>query len=340
MASCWATPSSAATRHRPRDGGGHYSQRELPEDLLGSEEAADVWEAAKTVSSVQRLIEVRGWRVEWRPRTGVVGGGHGSGAKRGDLYLFPPKDDHGTGSHGGRPIRSLSALGDVLALRYAAQQAGGSVWTPPVRGSLVEVRLSADEVEAERDASDDDVERLKWRRADVRKVELGLGGSFQVCVHDVAGEPDESCMRWCTAWDECTAWRRIPGQPLFARTRPGKRRGRCGECVGCLATDCGRCAACVDKPKFGGRGTAKQACVQRRCTNPTLPLGSATASEDVQPPPSQRQQRQQQQRRPNHVTELLHAYVAEEEEEEEAAEREPGALPPVVNGVQLIAGVQ
>ena len=29
--------------------------------------------------------------------------------------------------------------------------------------------------------------------------------------------------------------------------------------------DCGHCAHCLDKPKFGGKGTQKQACVMRRC---------------------------------------------------------------------------
>ena len=334
MASSWwtTTSSSAPARHRPRDGGGHYSQRELPEELAGSEEAADVWEAAKSACASRRLIEVRGWRVEWRPR---AGGGHSSyahgGGKRGDLYLFPPRDGP-SGAQGGRPIRSLSALGDVLMLRYQAQQTGGSVWTPPMRGSLVEVRLSEEEIEALDDGSGTaDDESLMWRRAEVRKVELGLGGSFQVCVHTASGEPDESCMRWCTAWDECAAWRRIDGQPLFARTRPGKRRGRCGECSGCIATDCGRCSACKDKPKFGGPGTAKQACVRRRCINPTLPIGNEASAadepllggrggEEGQPPP-------------HYTTELVAPGYAN-------GHAGDGPLPAVVNGVQLLGGIQ
>ena len=35
----------------------------------------------------------------------------------------------------------------------------------------------------------------------------------------------------------------------------------------CQRNDCGDCKACKDKPKFGGPGTAKQACEKRRCPN-------------------------------------------------------------------------
>ena len=32
--------------------------------------------------------------------------------------------------------------------------------------------------------------------------------------------------------------------------------------------DCGECKNCLDKPKFGGRGIKKQACLRRSCYNP------------------------------------------------------------------------
>lgn len=32
------------------------------------------------------------------------------------------------------------------------------------------------------------------------------------------------------------------------------KRVRCGECRGCMGDDCGHCANCADKPKFGGAG--------------------------------------------------------------------------------------
>ena len=44
------------------------------------------------------------------------------------------------------------------------------------------------------------------------------------------------------------------------------RRVRCGECEACTRlVDCGECGSCLDKPKFGGPGTQKQACKLRKC---------------------------------------------------------------------------
>ena len=47
-----------------------------------------------------------------------------------------------------------------------------------------------------------------------------------------------------------------------------RKRGRgCGNCPGCLRDDCGTCAYCKDKPKFGGPGKKKQRCSLRVCSN-------------------------------------------------------------------------
>ena len=45
----------------------------------------------------------------------------------------------------------------------------------------------------------------------------------------------------------------------------GRKRKRCGCCDGCSASDCGKCCFCLDKKKFGGKGTLKQCCFLRRC---------------------------------------------------------------------------
>ncbi|XP_065894780.1 uncharacterized protein [Dysidea avara] len=45
----------------------------------------------------------------------------------------------------------------------------------------------------------------------------------------------------------------------------GKGKHICGQCTGCLATDCGKCVNCVDKKKFGGPGKRKQRCKERQC---------------------------------------------------------------------------
>ena len=43
------------------------------------------------------------------------------------------------------------------------------------------------------------------------------------------------------------------------------KRKRCGVCEGCIAKDCAKCRFCLDMKKFGGRGTMKQCCSQRKC---------------------------------------------------------------------------
>ncbi|XP_062515126.1 DNA (cytosine-5)-methyltransferase 1-like [Corticium candelabrum] len=50
----------------------------------------------------------------------------------------------------------------------------------------------------------------------------------------------------------------------------GPRRRRCGVCEACQLPDCGQCSACRNMAKFGGSGTAKQACLKRRCPNLAL----------------------------------------------------------------------
>jgi len=40
---------------------------------------------------------------------------------------------------------------------------------------------------------------------------------------------------------------------------------RCGTCRGCAANDCGACKNCRDKPRFGGPGIKKKACLRRVC---------------------------------------------------------------------------
>ncbi|KAG9348259.1 hypothetical protein JZ751_001994, partial [Albula glossodonta] len=54
----------------------------------------------------------------------------------------------------------------------------------------------------------------------------------------------------------------VPDSPA----RSGRRSRRCGQCAGCqVPDDCGVCANCLDKPKFGGRNIKKQCCKERKC---------------------------------------------------------------------------
>lgn len=53
---------------------------------------------------------------------------------------------------------------------------------------------------------------------------------------------------------------------------------RCGECEGCMRDDCGQCIPCKDKPRFGGQGTKKKACVLRYCRTRKLEEDHAQAN--------------------------------------------------------------
>ena len=54
---------------------------------------------------------------------------------------------------------------------------------------------------------------------------------------------------------------------------------RCGECAACNRDDCGSCLNCRDKPRFGGRGARKQACVMRTCATPWMGSGASEPDE-------------------------------------------------------------
>lgn len=78
------------------------------------------------------------------------------------------------------------------------------------------------------------------------------------------------CSRWRQAGPSI-ALQASPAAPAVpASEEKGKRAraARCGSCTGCVRGDCGECKNCLDKPKFGGRGIKKQACIQRSCNNP------------------------------------------------------------------------
>ena len=47
------------------------------------------------------------------------------------------------------------------------------------------------------------------------------------------------------------------------------RRHRCGVCVGCNATNCGRCVYCLDMLQFGGSGNLRKSCIERACVEIT-----------------------------------------------------------------------
>lgn len=58
-----------------------------------------------------------------------------------------------------------------------------------------------------------------------------------------------------------------PDTPVRGCNTPKFRRRtmNCSQCANCKKPDCGKCRNCLDKPKFGGRNTKKQRCLQRIC---------------------------------------------------------------------------
>ncbi|XP_069115617.1 uncharacterized protein [Argopecten irradians] len=83
----------------------------------------------------------------------------------------------------------------------------------------------------------------------------------------------------------CTVKKSPHKSPAFSRLIPGsrgrltvrRRKLRCKKCPGCLAKDCGKCIYCQDKPKFGGRGVMKQACIERKCEFPRYSRAATAA---------------------------------------------------------------
>ncbi|CAB4057426.1 unnamed protein product [Lepeophtheirus salmonis] len=76
------------------------------------------------------------------------------------------------------------------------------------------------------------------------------------------------------------------GKSTAAKTR------RCGECENCNKEDCNKCDACRDKPRNGGKGLKKQACIYRVCLwkNPSgktanVASGRSRGRPKTKPPP-------------------------------------------------------
>lgn len=74
---------------------------------------------------------------------------------------------------------------------------------------------------------------------------------------------------------------------------PKAKRRRCGECNGCLASNCNVCVNCVDMLANGGPGRCRLPCKDRKCTNllppkppkpPKLPGSSAFPKPDGKSP--------------------------------------------------------
>lgn len=89
---------------------------------------------------------------------------------------------------------------------------------------------------------------------------------------DEVGRPAYASQAWFT--DSASARRRT------------MRANRCGSCAACRAKDCGTCKNCLDKPRFGGPGVKKKACLARVClTAPELPTKEPDEYSDAETAP-------------------------------------------------------
>ena len=70
-----------------------------------------------------------------------------------------------------------------------------------------------------------------------------------------------------------------PCAPSLCGLQSKLKGNRCGECAACNRDDCGSCLNCRDKPRFGGRGARKQACVMRTCATPWMGSGASEPDE-------------------------------------------------------------
>ena len=97
-----------------------------------------------------------------------------------------------------------------------------------------------------------------------------MAGGAPAAAAAGAQNPNMPPQEWNEFWSAVECCMRLAGPGAVNATDYAKRArtARCGSCVGCVRGDCGRCKNCLDKPKFGGRGIKKQACLARTCCNP------------------------------------------------------------------------
>lgn len=82
-------------------------------------------------------------------------------------------------------------------------------------------------------------------------------------LHDVSVLQNDTCIHPCVEYSALQYVIRCHSHIVYA----GSKQVGCGQCTGCITSDCGRCSNCADKKKFGGPGKKKQRCKERQCHN-------------------------------------------------------------------------
>ena len=211
---------------------------ELPDELRDCEEAVTVWEAAKASSADRpNTTTTHGWRITWIPRPqtdGIRSLGHRSG----DLYI---RD-----ACGSTVIRSFSSLREVL-LQKAALEGSGHLSTRRVCTASNDAKptLTGGKRKQPIEQQQSPEPTAANSRPRRETAMSGVAGSAQSPSN--AHEADRPASSFELLASDATQRFEAVAQPLLV-TSP-KRKHRFGAYAGCLAADCGQCAACQDKPK-------------------------------------------------------------------------------------------
>ena len=133
-----------------------------------------------------------------------------------------------------RVVRTSASAHRKIEVRLAAASLRRELHNPPAgTDAALDRRKAESEAEAEQDCV-----RCKPSRALMNDA---------ILLMRLSGAPEHAC---------------LVGSRAFVNYQ---RTVRCGTCKGCLRENCGECSNCLDKPRFGGKGLRKRACVQRSC---------------------------------------------------------------------------
>lgn len=102
-----------------------------------------------------------------------------------------------------------------------------------------------------------------WNTLELRKQESTASSSEE--VETIANEGDLAEPIRQQGLKRVNQWLKFAQLPSPEARNRANRFNRCGSCMACRAQDCGQCKNCLDKPRFGGPGIKKKACIARVC---------------------------------------------------------------------------
>ena len=160
-------------------------------------------------------------------------------------------------------VESVPVLGNRIEVRFKCPE---EVWLP---ASVIEVSERGLGICYDKGVEDERFEWLIWPDSDVRllKEENNKNVVNPHCDQPKRGNNEQ---------------RRASVKAKHAREEITRSRTekRCGNCEACMRGNCGECHTCKAMKVFGGPGTRKQACLNRRCI--MLTESEITAAQQAQ----------------------------------------------------------